>query len=182
MGRRIMIPLATILPGGNQPIFSIYNDRPNWHFSIRSGSRSKFDGLLHPVTVPQINGMVEGRRRSFGKHGLALHQQWIKLSLPIERIQIIAAAYMLVVDENLRHSSPPVRSFCHFDASRSIAINFVFGKIHTLPPQQQFGANAVGTSLPSVNLNVGFDFGWITPQQRIEKIKHFAHYPSLMTY
>jgi hypothetical protein len=72
-------------------------------------------------------------------------------------MEVVTAPGMLVIDEYLRNAAFTVGTCRHCGSSCFIAIDFVFSKIYTLPPQQQFGADAVRASLPSIDFYVGFD-------------------------
>ena len=72
-------------------------------------------------------------------------------------MEVVTAPGMLVIDEYLGNAAFTVGSGRHCGSSRFIAINFVLRKIYTLPPQQQFGADAVRASLPSIDFYLGFD-------------------------
>ena len=53
----------------------------------------------------------------------------------IECVEIIAAADVLVVDEDLGDGTPTVGAFCHFDPRCSITVDFVFGERYAFPAQ-----------------------------------------------
>jgi hypothetical protein len=63
----------------------------------------------------------------------------------------------------------------HCISSGFVAINFVFCEIYAFPPQQSFCPDAVGTGLPSIDFNIGFDAIGLAAQDGIEKIKHFRY-------
>src|SRR4028118_1975249 len=85
----------------------------------------------------------------------------------------LTSTKVLVVDKNLGNAPPSVSAFSHFGSSGFIAVYLIFRIVHSLPPEQHLGSNAVGTGLPSVNFNIGFDAFWIASQEGIEKVKHF---------
>jgi len=85
-------------------------------------------------------------------------------------MDVIAAANVLLVDKYLRDAALTIGTFCHFGSSHFVAVNFVLGKINTLPPQQQFGTDAVRASLPGVDFYMGFDALRVAVKDGVKKI------------
>jgi hypothetical protein len=90
-------------------------------------------------------------------------------------VNIIAAAYVLVVNKNLGNATASVSPIGHFTSSHFIAVNFVFRVIYAFPPQQSFCPDAVGAGLPSIDFHIGFDSIGFAAQDGIEKVKHFQY-------
>jgi hypothetical protein len=70
-------------------------------------------------------------------------------------MDVIAAANMLVIDENLRDRTPSHRPFRHFVPSGLIAIDGVFGVGDLFTVKKGFGLNAIRTAPPRVNFDQG---------------------------
>lgn len=64
---------------------------------------------------------------------------------------------MLIIDENLGYGAASVSALGHLVSRCVIAIYFVFAIVDAFPPEEHFGADAVGASLPSVDFYIGFD-------------------------
>ena len=77
---------------------------------------------------------------------------------------------MLIVNKYLWNAALTVGAFRHFGSSRFVAVNFVFCKIYTFPPQQQFGAEAIRASLPGVDFYLGFDELRMAVKEGVKKI------------
>ena len=82
-------------------------------------------------------------------------EQGIQFPRALQAMKFIAAANMLVIDENLRNAAFAVASSRHRIPSRLIPIHLDFGVGHTLAVQQTLRANAKRAGAPGVNLNLG---------------------------
>ena len=89
-------------------------------------------------------------------------QQWIELARPIERHQIVAAADMPAVDEDLRHGGPSAGAADRFLALGRAVRSVDLTERHTLGGQQADGAGAVRAP----RLGVDLDRGIRTPSWR----------------
>jgi hypothetical protein len=99
-----------------------------------------------------------------------LHEEWIELALAIERIEVVAAADMLLVDEDLGDGAATVGAIGHLGSGVVVAVYFVFSEGNAFPFEQHFGANAVGAGLPGVDFDVGFHLLWAATQKTVEEV------------
>jgi hypothetical protein len=95
----------------------------------------------------------------------------MEFSLLVQSIKVITATYRTIVNKNLGDGAPALGAFRHLRSRNLIAINFILSILYALPPQQQFCADAKGTSLPSIDLHLGAIVRGRTIQ---ETIQHYS--------
>jgi hypothetical protein len=89
--------------------------------------------------------------------------------LSIEVVEVITPTDVLLIDKDLGDAATAVGAIGHGGAGGFIAINFVLDEMHTFPPQQQFGPNAIGADLPGVEFDVGLDLVCGGAEEEVEE-------------
>ena len=91
-------------------------------------------------------------------------EQRIELAAALQGMQVIAAAHMAVVDEDLGKRAAAAGPVGHGVASVLIAVDGVFAIRHPLAIEQLLGADAEGAEAPGVDLDLGHRSSWVQEQ------------------
>src|SRR5690606_20612035 len=132
--------LTALSPQTGQPI------RPRACWSAKLSLLANHASNRWSPAVQQRSNTIMGSGRS---------DQRVELALRIERGEVVAAADMPSVDEDLRHGAAPVRACDHRVEARAIHRYVDFAEIGALAVEQHLGARAIGAE----GLGIDFDLG-----------------------
>src|ERR671911_3192919 len=99
-------------------------------------------------------------RRS-GSRPLGASQHRVELAGAVERIEVVAAADRLAVDEDLRNRSPTFRLLRHFDPLARLHHDVDLLELNALLIEELLGPRAIGA--PGAGINDDFGHGPETP-------------------
>lgn len=93
-------------------------------------------------------------------HSAGSGQQRIEAALTLEDVEVVAAAHVLIINEDLRHRTATVGAALHHRApSRGITVDRVLLVAHTFAIKELLGADAEGAGTPGVDLDPGHGKG-----------------------
>jgi hypothetical protein len=129
--------------------------RPLYAGGLCSDSDPILADIILEKTIAQGTKKTTANQE-FRRDGRDSVQQGIKLAFFVKGEQIVAAANVLVINENLRYGMAPCPG-THLLLKRGIVGHVIFSEVDIFDFQQLFGASTKRTVIFGVNFYLGHD-------------------------